>query len=65
MADDDGGKRLHDMRWARPPVSKHSEWWEKIPHEYKEIEGQQWSVSIFYNDFELIVLAVFGWKASL
>ena len=47
MADDDGGKRLHDIRWARPPVSKHSEWWEKIPHEYKEIEGQQWSVSIF------------------
>ena len=61
MAEDNGGKHLHDCRWARPPVSKHSDWWEKIPQEYKEIEGQQWSVSIFHNDFVLIVLAVPGW----
>ena len=42
------------MRWARPTCSKHSEWWDRIPHEYKELEGQQWSVSImdfgFYAD---------------
>ena len=45
-ADDDDSKLLHEARWSRPPASDHCDWWGNIPQEYKDIEGQQWSVSI-------------------
>ena len=53
-ADDDGGKVLHDCRRERPPVSQYSDWWGKIPHEWKAVEGQQWLVIAFLtNDSSL------------